>query len=210
MSGLVSAAEAHRYVTSSCRRLDPVEVGTAEALGLVLAESVRSRGPVPPFANSSMDGYAVRAVDVENAPTRLKVVGAVMAGEDPGSLTVGEGEAVRIMTGAVMPGGADSVCMVERTRDEDGWVVIEEPVTTGTYVRFPGEDIEAGAEVFGDGVVLRPAHLGVLASLGVERARVYPRPRVGVLSTGDELVDGPGPLPRGKIRDSNGPGCWPA
>ena len=210
MSGLVSAAEAHRYVTSNCRRLDPVEVGTAEALGLVLAESVRSRGPVPPFANSSMDGYAVHAVDVENAPTRLKVVGAVMAGDDPGSLTVGEGEAVRIMTGAVMPGGADSVCMVERTRDEDGWVVIEEPVTTGTYVRFPGEDIEAGAEVFGDGVVLRPAHLGVLASLGVERAGCTPGPGWGCCLPGTSSWTGLARSRGARSTTATGPRCWPA
>jgi len=170
-----------------------------------LAAPVRSDGPVPPFDNSSMDGYALRASDVTSAPERLRVVGTLMAGDDPGPLTVGEGEAVRIMTGAAIPLGADAVCMVERTHAEDAWVVVEEAVRAGTNVRMAGEDIASGAEVFAAGVRLQPAHIGVLASIGVEEVVAYPRPRVGVISTGDELVNRPGPLPPGKIRDSNRP-----
>jgi molybdopterin molybdotransferase len=200
---MITVAEARQFVLSSCRRLSPVQVRAAEALGLVLADAVRSDGPVPPFANSSMDGYALRARDVEHVPARLRVVGEVMAGDDPGSLTVGEGDTVRIMTGAVVPRGADAVCMVEHTRSEDGWAVIDEAVGPGTNVRRAGEDIAPGAEVFAAGVRLGPAHIGVLASVGVEQVTAYPRPRVGVVSTGDELVSGPGPLPPGKIRDSN-------
>jgi molybdenum cofactor synthesis domain-containing protein len=95
--------------------------------------------------------------------------------------------------------------MVEHTRSQDGWVVIEEAVARGANVRRPGEDIAAGEEVFGAGEALGPVHIGVLASLGMSQVYVFPRPRVGVVSTGDELVAGPGPLAPGKIRDSNGP-----
>jgi molybdopterin molybdotransferase len=200
---MISVTEARRFVLSSCSRLSPVEVGARDALGLVLAQDVHSGGPVPPFANSSMDGYAVRSGDVKQSPARLRVIAELMAGDDPGALTLSEGEAVRIMTGAAIPPGADAVCMVEHTRAENGEVVIEIPVTPGTNVRLPGDDITAGAVVFVAGVQLSPAHVGVLASIGVDRVTAYPRPRVGVVSTGDELVDGPGPLPPGKIRDSN-------
>jgi molybdopterin molybdotransferase len=200
---MITVAEARRFVLSSCHPLPPVRAGVADALGLVLAGPVHSDGPVPPFANSSMDGYALRAGDVGQVPARLRVVGEIMAGDDPSSLTVGKGETARIMTGAVLPRGADAVCMVEHTRSEDGWAVIDEAVGPGTNVRRPGEDIAAGAEVFAAGERIGPAHIGVLASIGVEQVTVYPRPRVGVVSTGDELVSGPGPLPPGKIRDSN-------
>jgi molybdenum cofactor synthesis domain-containing protein len=207
---MISAEEARRYVLSRCRRLAPVEVSPSGSLGLVLAEPVRAADDVPPFANSSMDGYAVRAVDVADVPARLRVVGEIMAGDDPGPLSVGKGEAVRIMTGAVFPAGADAVCMVERTSPDPGgdtgYVVIDEAVVAGTSVRPPGSDIRAGAEVFPAGERAGAAHVGVLTSLGLERVLVYPRPRVGVVSTGDELVSAPGPLPMGKIRDSNRPG----
>lgn len=205
MTGMVSVADARSFVLSSCRRLAPVQTSAADAVGHVLAEPVRSSEPVPRFANSSMDGYAVRAGDVAKSPAKLRVKAALMAGDDPGGLVVGQGEAVRIMTGAVLPPGADAVCMVEHTRTEDGFVVIEEAVGPGTNVRLAGEDIAAGEEVFAIGAWLSAAHIGVLASLGVEQLLVYPRPRVGVVSTGDELAGGPGPLALGKIRDSNRP-----
>jgi molybdopterin molybdotransferase len=200
---MISVAEARQFVLSSCHRLSPAEVASADAVGLVLAEPVRSDGPVPPFANSSMDGYALRSSDVKETPAGLRVVGELMAGDDPGSLTVGAGEAVRIMTGAVIPLGADAVCMVEHTRLENGSVLIEQAVPPGENIRLAGEDIAAGAEVFAPGVRLGPAHIGVLASIGVRRVTAYPRPRVAVASTGDELTNGPGPLSPGKIRDSN-------
>lgn len=182
-----------------------MRTSAADAVGQVLAQPVRSNEAVPPFANSSMDGYAVRSEDVTKVPTRLRVSRAVMAGEDPGELVIGEGDAARIMTGAMLPRGADAVCMVERTRAEDGFVVIEETVGPGTNVRYPGEDIAPDEVVFQSGAKLSAAHIGVLASLGLDRVLVYPRPRVGVVSTGDELAAGPGPLPMGKIRDSNRP-----
>ena len=113
------------------------------------------------------------------------------------------------MTGAALPAGADAVCMVEHTRSEDGWVVVDDAVTSGTNLRLPGDDIAPGAEVFAEGVRLGPAHLGVLASLGVEEVIVYPRPRVGVISTGDELVDGPGPYLLARSATATGLRSWP-
>jgi molybdenum cofactor synthesis domain-containing protein len=182
-------------------------VPLGNALGLVLAEAVHAQEPVPPFANSAMDGYALRAADTASGNARLRVVGAVMAGEDAGGLVVGEGQAARIMTGAPLPPGADAVCMVENTRaDGEGYVVIEDVLAAGTSVRLAGEDINTGDEVFTAGTRLGPAHVGVLASLGTASVRAHPRPRVGVASTGDELWGPAGPLPPGKIRDSNRPG----
>jgi molybdopterin molybdotransferase len=136
----------------------------------------------------------------------LRVIGTAAAGDDP-ALALSPGEAMRIMTGAPLPAGADAVCMIECARDVDSGseVIIAETVARGTNVRQPGEDIAAGAKVFAPGTKLGPAHIGVLASLGVEAPLVYPRPTVGVLSTGDELA-GPGaPLAPGKIRDANRP-----
>ena len=206
MSGLVTVEAARSSVLSSCRPLDAVQVPLVDALGLVIAGAITSSEAVPSFANSSMDGYALRAADVAAGPVRLRVVGQLMAGDDPGAMAVRDGEAVRIMTGAALPDGADAVCMVEHTETHDGWVLIEQAVGPGTNVRLPGEDIAAGEQVFAAGESLGPAHIGVLASLGVVHVHVFPRPRVGVVSTGDELVAGTGPLAPGKIRDSNRPG----
>ena len=136
-----------------------------------------------------MDGYAVRAADVADAPVRLRVTGIVAAGDGP-KAALARGEAIRIMTGAPLPPGADAVCMIERVQVQDGGsaVLIEAAVSPGTNVRHPGEDIAAGTEVFSPGTQLRPAHIGVLASLGIQSLLACPRPAVGVLSTGDELA----------------------
>ncbi len=180
-------------------------VALRDAMGLVLAADVIAGEAVPPFANTAMDGYAVRAVDTADAPVCLHVVGDLPAGHAP-TVPVGPGEAIRIMTGAPMPEGADAIVMVERTeRDGAGGVMIEVTASAGDHVRHPGGDVEAGDEVFSTGTVLGPAHLGVLASLGFTDVPVYPRVRVGVLSTGDELREGPGELAPGQIRDSNRP-----
>ncbi len=186
--------------------LAPRYVALGEAVGHVLAEAVHAAEAVPRFANSAMDGYAVRAADVTAAPVRLRLAGTAAAGDGPKAALSG-GEAMRIMTGALLPAGADAVCMAERARAEDGGsvVLIEEAVDPGTNVRYPGEDIPAMAEVFTPGTRLGPAHVGVLASLGIEAVLVYPRPAVGVLSTGDELAAPGDALPPGKIRDANRP-----
>lgn len=200
---MIPLEEARAFVLGRVAPLAPVEVGLDDALGAVTAAEVVATESVPPFANSAMDGYAVRAADTAGAPVELKVLGMVAAGE-ASDIEVGDGQAVRIMTGAPMPAGADAVVLVERTRTEGDVVTIEISVEHGTSVREPGEDVRPGDVVVAPGTVLTPGHLGVLASVGVDRVVVHRRPRVGVLSTGDELVPS-GPLGRGQIRDSNRP-----
>jgi molybdenum cofactor synthesis domain-containing protein len=203
---LLPLDDARAYVLDSCTPLAPVVLGLDDALGRVAAEAVTATEAVPSFDNSAMDGFAVRAADTEGAPVILEVVGALAAGDAP-TLTVGRGQAVRIMTGAALPAGADAVVMVERTAaaDDGRAVEIQVAVAPGTAWRHAGSDISPGTVVVSAGTVLGPGHLGVLASLGVVETSVFPAVRVGVLSTGDELVSGPAPLRPGQIRDSNRP-----
>lgn len=201
-----SLDEARAYVLAGCALGHPKAIPLAEALGLVTSVDIDGDEAVPPFDNTAMDGFAVRAADTVGAgvgsPARLRIVGTLAAGASP-VRPVGPGEAIRIMTGAPMPQGADAVVMVERTSVEGDQVSVLVAVEPGNHVRRAGDDLRAGQRVFDAGTVLTPAHLGVLASVGVRRVPVHPRPRVGVLSTGDELVDGPEALAPGQIRDSN-------
>ncbi len=201
---MIPLDDAQRFVLGFCRPLPPVELALDDALGCVLGTPVIATEEVPSFANSAMDGYAVRADDTSGAPVRLTVIGSIMAGH-PLDKTVGPGEAARIMTGAPVPAGADAVCMVEETETaaDGGSVVIGRQLQRGDFVRQPGRDVAIGDVVAPAGTVLTPAHLGVLGNQGVASVDVHPRPRVGVLSTGDELFSGTGPLPPGKIRDAN-------
>ena len=207
---LTPFAEARDHGLAPCGPRAPLPVPLDDALGCVLAGPVSASEPVPPWANSAMDGYAVRSADVAAASaTRgvtLPVVATVAAGA-AADVEVGPGQAVRIMTGAPVPPGADAVVMVERTRggpDADEVEVLE-AVHAGRNVREAGSDIAAGQVVVASGTVLGPAHLGVLASVNVRRPVVIPRPRLGVISTGDELVDDDRPLEPGQIRESNRP-----
>jgi molybdopterin molybdotransferase len=197
--------EARGAVLAGCTRLPAVRVPIDDALGLVLSEEVRSAQAVPPFANTAMDGFAIRSADSAGAPVALTVVGTIAAGSPP-DIEVGEGEAVRIMTGAPIPPGADAVIMVERTQpaEDGGTVLVLDEVPVGNHVRPAGEDVPEGSVVFEAGTVLTAGHLGVLASVGLFNAPVFRRPRVGVLSTGDELVDRGGvDLKPGQIFDAN-------
>jgi molybdenum cofactor synthesis domain-containing protein len=202
---MINLVTAQRHILDRCAGLGPETVAIGDALGQVTAEAVRAEEHVPAFANSAMDGYALRADDTAGAPVTLRVVGTTMAGMAP--ISLGPGEAVRLMTGAALPDGADAVCMQERTTPgaAESEVVVCETVAHGTFVRRPGDDVRAGQEVFDAGTTLQPAHLGVLASLGRTSVRVVRRPRVGVLSTGDELLDASAPLAPGRIRDANRP-----
>lgn len=205
---MISLDDARKAVLDAVPRLDVRSVPIRRASGLVLAERVVAREQVPPFANSAMDGYAVRAADTEDAsmsaPVRLRVVGELPAGRAP-TRAVSAGEAIRIMTGAPVPEGADAIVMVERTeRDGDG-VLVHQAAMVGDHVRGAGGDLQAGQPVFEPGTVITPAHVGVLASLGYSEIAVVPRARVGVLATGDELVGGEDPLSPGQIRDANRP-----
>jgi len=198
--------EALAHVVDRCAPLAPRPVPAHAAVGLVLAAEVVASEAVPPFANTAMDGYAVHAADTSAAPVTLPVVGEVAAGH-PADRALRPGEAMRIFTGAPLPDGADAVVMVERTErlDEGRAVRVGVAVEPGTHLRAAGEDLRAGERVFGAGDEVTPARRGVLASLGVAEVDAHPRPRVGVISTGDELVTGLAPLRPGQIRDSNRP-----
>ncbi len=183
---MIPLAEVQAAIFGAVTRLEPVEVDLRDALGLVLAEQVTAPEAVPPFPNTAMDGYAVRAADTagaaEGAPVRLRVVGELAAGHAP-TVAVGDGEAIRIMTGAPMPDGADAIVMVERTERDldsagDQGVLITLAVEPGLHVRRAGGDLEAGDVVFEPGTVLTAARIGVLATVGARRVRAHPRVRV--------------------------------
>ncbi len=199
---LLTVDEALEGILTRIRPLGAREVPLLDAIGRTLATDVVADRDVPPFRNSAMDGYAVRGADVATAPVRLKVIGAVAAGAMPQG-AVGAGEAMRIMTGAPMPDGADTVVRVEDTDNADDVVTVTTATPKGISIRHAGEDLKQGTTVLSQGTLLRPAEIGVLASLGVPKPLVIARPRVAVMATGDEIVEPsevPGP---GKIRNSN-------
>ena len=187
--------------------LEAVDLPLLDSIGLTLASDVVAPWPLPSFDNSSMDGYAVRAADIASAspdaPVVLPVLGDVAAG-GTGSTEVGPGTALRIMTGAPMPSGADTVVPVESTDGGTGSVGITAPVAVGRYLRRAGEDVAAGTVVQRVGDVVTERSVAVLASVGCAHVSVVRRPHVVVVSTGDELVEVGRPLEHGQIVDSNG------
>ena len=199
---LMSADDALARILAGVPALPEVETPLLDALGLVLAEDIAADRDVPPFRNSAMDGYAVRGEDVASAPVELRVVGEVAAGGFS-DRAVEPGEAMRIMTGAPVPDGADTVVRVEDTDNASDLVTVTAATPTGMAIRHTGEDLKKGETVLTKGTVLRAADIGLLASVGRARVRVRKRPRVAVFSTGDEIVDLDAPIKRGQIRDSN-------
>ena len=200
---MISVEEALERILARVGVLGDEQAPLTHALHRVLAESVVSSLDVPPWPNSSMDGYALRSADTRRAsapaPVRLAVSGRVAAGH-VAERAVGPGEAFRIFTGGPLPEGADSVIPQEDVTVEGEAIVVSRPVNTGDFVRPQGEDMRAGEGVLERGRSLGPAELGLLAALARSQVRVLRRPRVGVLSTGDEIVDlgghpGPGQIP---------------
>lgn len=187
--------------------LPPLDVALFDAVDCLLVEDVVASVSLPSFDNSAMDGYAVLAADVAAAtpevPITLPVVGDLPAGSGE-QLRLSQGSAIRIMTGAPAPLGADAIVPVEATDAGIARVQIREPATAGAYLRRVGEDVRAGDVVLKAGVRLTPRHIGLLAAIGRDRVLVRPRPRVVVISTGSELVEPGRALGFGQIHDSNG------
>ena len=211
---MLSVEEALERILAHFHILESEERPLLEALGQVLSEDATARHDIPPLDNSAMDGYAIQAASVadasESSPVILKVVGAVAAGQLPND-TVEPGTTVRIMTGAPIPPGADSVVPFEDTdeverRDSGGSmdeVGVKIPVPLGADIRPAGQDVRCGDTVIAKETTLRPAEIGVLASLGLETVTVVRRPVVAILATGDELLEAGADYAKGKIYDSN-------
>jgi molybdopterin molybdotransferase len=198
--------DARRLVLERVGPLGAESVPLRHALGRRLAADVASTDPVPGFDNSSMDGFALRAADTSGAspesPATLRIVDESRAGHPAGS-TLGEGEAIGISTGAVIPEGADSVVRVEDTSTGNGRVEVGVEIAPGNNLRHAGDDIEAGAVVIGEGTPLGAAEVGVLASVGVAQVPCARRPRLAVLTTGDELLEPEEPRRPGGVRNSD-------
>jgi len=201
----ISFDEARQIVMDSAVRTGTESLSFDQAVGRTLAQDVVSKDTIPPFDNSAMDGFAVRFDDTADAPVRLAVVADIPAGI-LFSGTIETGQAARIMTGAPVPDGTDSIVPVEKTRmDGDAAVWIDEPPRKAAHIRRAGEEIKTGDLVLEAGVVVTPPVTGILATLGFTDILVSAAPRVAIISTGDELVTPdktPGP---GQIRNSNGP-----
>ena len=200
---MIPIDDARAQVLDACRVLPVVEVDAPDMVGRVLASDVVANENVPPFANSAVDGFGVRSEDVASVPVRMRVVGTPAAGAPP-DISIGRGEAVRIMTGAVIPPGVDAVVMVEdSTMVGDELVELTKSAPAGGAIRDEGSDVTAGSTVFRAGQVLNAAGIGVLASINARRVKAVARARVALLSTGDELVVDGSALKPGQIRESN-------
>ena len=211
---LLPVSEAREKLIATLSSMDIEEIDIHHAVGRVLARALVAAVNAPPFANSGMDGFAVRSQDLmgakEESPVSLKVVDDIPAGQ-PSKKKVNPGESMRIMTGAAMPEGADTVVPVEKTNFNyqeaeaplPEQVVVAEFVEKGAYVRNQGEDFSAGAVLLPPGKRISAKEIGILASMGAARLQVYKRPLVGLLSTGDELLAVDQPLEPGKIHESN-------
>ena len=203
---MLTVEQARERVLASVRPVAPEDVPVGDALALVLARDAIAPHPLPRFDNSAMDGYAVRGADVTGASAqrtvRLRLAGEIRAGA-LGTVNVTPGTAVRIMTGAPVPAGADAIVPVEVTSESDGQVEVREAVEAGRHVRPAGEDVSEGEVLVRAGTELGPGELALLASVGLSPVPARKGPRVAVVVTGDELVPPEASPAAGQIRDSN-------
>ncbi len=210
----LTVLEALKSILDTVDVLEVEQVPLLDGLQRILAEPIKSRTDLPPFSNSSMDGYAVIAEDIKTAapndPVTLPVIADIAAGT-VADHTLQKGTTARITTGAPIPEGADAIVPVEYTsepwRDPERrlpeQIAIYQSASSGDYIRWPGEDVKAGEQVLEYGIRIRPQEIGMLASLGYDKVSVVRKPRVGILATGDELVAIDQPLKPGQIRNSN-------
>jgi molybdopterin molybdotransferase len=199
---MIAVSEALGVVLTQVTPLEAERIGVGDAVGRILAQDIIADTDLPPFDRAQMDGYAVRAADVSNTPARLHIAGESAAGRG-WHHEMKAGEAVRIMTGAPVPAGADAVQQVELTREANGEVEIFEPVDIGRSVVRRASEIKAGETVLRAGEVINAAMIATLASFGYAQVRVGRRPRVALMATGSELVDVDQKPGRDQIRDSN-------
>lgn len=203
---MIPVEEAQRLILENTKVLESAEIPLTEAEGLVLAEDIISPVDLPYFTNSSMDGYALKSKDTkganESSPVSLKIVGVIRAGDYP-NFPIGDKEAAKIMTGAPLPEGTDSVLMVEYTEKEEGIVKAKRSVNPGENIRYKGEEIKKGEIALQKKVTINPASIGFIAEFGIKNAKVYRKPRVAFLVTGEEVVGFDEELKPGKIRDTN-------
>lgn len=201
-----SVDEVRDSILANIQVLSPIELHLQEAFGCVLAQSVVAELDIPSFASTGMDGFAVRASDIRGAtqdePVLLRIAGRAAVGRPP-EATVGAGEAVRIATGAPIPGGADTIVPIEHCVVQGSAVHVLKEFPERSFIRPAGQDVKAGQVLVPEGRRIAAPELGLLASSGHASVLVHPRPRVVVLSTGDELVEPGRPAPFGTVRDAN-------
>lgn len=199
---MISISEAIKIVKNQTSPIETESVDLGSSIGRILAQKIKADMDMPPFNRSQMDGFAVKTADVENAPRSLEIVGESVAGKG-WHKELGEGEAVRIMTGAAVPSGADSVQKVELTEESEGYITIVEPTKLNQNIVKKAQEIAAGDKIFGPGEIITENMIAVLASFGYAEVEVARKPKVAILATGSEIVDISETPSQDQIRNSN-------
>jgi molybdopterin molybdotransferase len=199
---MLSIEQAQEVILSYVHPLETESMPILGALGRTVAEDIYADYDIPPLSNSAMDGYAIRAADVTKVPATLRIIHDLAAGYTTDKL-VEPGTAIRIMTGAPVPAGADTVIPFEETERQDEWVKVLRAIGVDQNIRHAGEDVRTGQRVLEQGSEIRAQEVGMLAALGLPEVLTHRPPRVGILATGDEVVEIDAPLTPGKIRNTN-------
>ncbi len=204
---LTPIEEAQSIISEAINKTQTETISFIDGYNRILAEDIISTISIPPLDNSAMDGYAVQFADIENAsqenPIELKITGEIQAGGEFANFTVTTGTTVRIMTGAPIPKGTDIVIPVENLQENEETIIVTTPLKNKANVRFAGEDIKIGQIVLKEGDNLDSAEIGLLASMNAEQIKVYKKPKVAIIATGDEIVEPGMDINDGQIRNSN-------